>query len=65
MRALLVVALVMSYRMVNRMKSKYPTSVILSPSDVGARAESKDPENLSLTMRHQGIFTRMYIILVC
>jgi len=28
-----------------------------SPSDAGARTESKDPENLSPTMRRQGILT--------
>jgi len=31
-----------------------------SPSDVGARTKSKDPENLSLTTRPQGILTSTF-----
>ncbi len=55
----LVVALVMSWSIVNAMEDQllnlcHPER---SPSDVGARTESKDPENLSLTMPRQGILT--------
>jgi len=58
----LVAHALMSLSIVNMMEDQFPKPCHpeRSPSDVGERTESKDPENLSLTMQRQGILTSTF-----